>query len=88
MSFSRICHVTDSAVIKEIAYDHTSRKLRITFKSTDSIWEYENVWPSDFARLVCAHSPGQVFNESIRNRYTAVRLVPAPTRTVERTVST
>lgn len=77
-SYVRVCSFTDSSAISEAAYDFSRRTLKITFLHTESIWEYYNVYPSDFAALCCAYSPGEVFNERIRNRFDAKRLHPPP----------
>lgn len=80
--YTRILKISDSAVIDEIAYNFGTKKLRVSFVSTESVWEYEGVWPSDFARLACAYSVGEVFNEVVRNRYDGTRIAPEPVRKV------
>lgn len=80
--YSRVLTITDSGVISELAYDFSKKLLRVKFIRTDSVWEYEGVWPSDFARLACAYSVGEVFNEQIRNRYDCVRIDPVPVKKI------
>lgn len=80
--FTRILKVTDSTVISEVSYNFVAKKLRISFIRTDSIWEYEGVWPADFARLACAYSIGEVFNELIRNKYDCTRIDPIPVKRI------
>lgn len=74
ISFSRVLTVRDSSAIEEIAWDPKTKRLRVYFASTATLWEYTGVYPSDFAALACAHSVGLVFNERIRLQYPATRV--------------
>lgn len=73
VTYTRICDVTDSRVIEKVAYAPQEKRLRIWF-TTPSVWEFDDVWPSDYAALVSAYSPGEVFNHRIRGRYPARRI--------------
>lgn len=66
----------DSTVISWISYDHEEKELRVCFKSSQSIWQYQGVAPGEFGKLAAAYSVGRVFNERIRDRYDAQRLSP------------
>lgn len=78
MAFTIFVARSDSNVIDWLSYDHEARRMRVHFKSTDSTWEYERVWPSDFASLVAAHSVGRAFNANIRGKYVEKRISPPP----------
>lgn len=81
--FPRTVEVHDSSAITHLAYDPSRKCLRVRFAQTASVWEYDHVWPSEFAQLVAAYSMGAAFNERIRNRKDARRIDPpasAPVR--------
>jgi len=82
-SYVRVCKFSDSTTIQEVSYDFSRKAMKVYFISTQSIWEYYDVWPADFAAMCCAYSPGQVFNERIRNRFESKRIHPPaePTQT-------
>lgn len=69
MTFDRTVTISDSLIISEISYSFKRRELQVTFATTGAVWLYSNVYPADFAKLVSAHSVGEVFNARFRNRY-------------------
>lgn len=71
--FTRIVEVTDSGTISKIAYDLDNRIVRITF-ATGSKWDYLNVYPTDFAKLAAAYSPGEIYNARYRDRFECVKV--------------
>ena len=72
-TFERVVEVNDSSVVQRLSYSPKRRVLRVLFAS-GSVFEYEEVWPADFADLASAYSVGQVFNERIRDRFPACRI--------------
>jgi hypothetical protein len=56
----------DSSSIDELGYDKDSKTLRILFKSSGQLWDYDEVPESVYAKLLKAPSVGKEFNSSIR----------------------
>ncbi len=83
MAFNVFVARNDSSAIDWFSYDHKNRLLRIHFRTTNSTWQYSQVWPSDFSALCAAHSPGKVFNERIRGKYIEERIFPKKKDTPE-----
>lgn len=71
----RMLTVTDSDIIESIGFTITDPRpaggafgtLSVVFKSsTDSVYEYKNVFVDTFAKLVSAESIGKEFHELFR----------------------
>ena len=75
MTFTREVTITDSTAIDRVWYSPSEHRLRIRFPITQSIWEYEKIWPREFGQLVAAHSPGKYFNTRLRNREPRHRVI-------------
>jgi hypothetical protein len=82
IDFPRIVTFQDSSAIDFVAWDPNTRVMRVSFKTTQSVWDYYGVWPSDFSAVVAAHSPGEVLNKRIRNNFDARRIHPEPHKEV------
>jgi hypothetical protein len=80
--FPRRLRVTDSAVLDEIAYNPTTKKLRVMFIS-GTIWVYEDVYPREFGEIAASYSTGKTFNRLVRNAKRGYRTFPVdhPDRT-------
>lgn len=73
-TFPRDTTVHDSAPIARVAYHPQQRRLRIWFTSTQSCWEFAEVYPATYGQFMAAYSLGRAFNELIRDRYDGVRV--------------
>lgn len=80
-STKRVVRLLGSDAISEIRYDLLTKKMRLKFPKTKSVWEYNDVAEADFSAMVTSTSPGQVFNNLIRDNYKGYRIEPPPTDT-------
>ena len=62
MSYTRIVTVTDSSNIESVSYDVDDRKMRVKFL-TGGLYEYDRVFPQQFAEIVSASSVGSQFSQ-------------------------
>lgn len=76
--FPRTMEITDSTMVSRIAYHPQKRLLRVWFKQTNSVWDYADIWPTEFSALVSAYSIGEYFNVYIRPTHEGERVSPAP----------
>lgn len=58
-----------SSNLASVGYDPSSETLEVEFVNTGKVYEYYNVPPFEFDRLLEASSIGQYFNANIRNSY-------------------
>ena len=77
-STTRVVRLLGSDAISEIRFDLVSKKMRLKFPKTRSVWEYNDVTVTDFSAMVTSQSPGQVFNNLIRDNYKGHRIDPPP----------
>jgi hypothetical protein len=63
--YPRICSISGSTNILEVAYDPIDKDMRITFKGGVK-YLYKNVHPSIFGDIVKADSAGAKFNEFVK----------------------
>jgi hypothetical protein len=79
--FPRFISFADSSAIVSMRYNPQARLLRVFFRQTRTVWEYTEVWPSEFAQLAGSYSVGKAFNELIRPIKKGHRVYPEPGQT-------
>ncbi len=65
----------DSDAIARVEYDSSARTLFVRFTSGDW-YAYLDVPPLIFQRMLAAESKGRFFQDTVRDRYSFVRLDP------------
>ena len=71
--FTRICKITDSSNISEIAYDPGTKLLQVTF-TNGAIYQYPNIDPSVIGMLMGAKSVGTNFNGLVRANHGGTKI--------------
>lgn len=67
----------DSTTMRAVGYDPMKRVLEVEFQS-GAVYQYPNVPPGIFRKLLKAESKGRYFNGEIRDSYEAVRVNRQP----------
>ncbi len=62
-------HPVSSSSIVSVGYDPTSETLEVEFSQSGKVYEYYNVQPFMYERMLEAPSIGVFFNAEIRNSY-------------------
>lgn len=65
----------NSIVISAVGYDEPNEVLRLNFKS-GKVYDYQNVPPRTYQLLMRSPSKGEYFNESIKDKYTVLEVLP------------
>ncbi len=62
-------HPVSSSSIISVGYDPISETLEVEFAQSGKVYEYYNVQPFMYERMIESHSIGGFFNSEIRNSY-------------------
>lgn len=65
-----------SSMISRAEYDPESRVLRLTFAKVGQVYRYADIPPEVVEAFCAAESPGQFFQQHIRNAYAAEKVTP------------
>ncbi len=61
--------ILDSDALYSVWYSETHSTLRVTFRTSNKTYVYEDVTPEEYAGLMAAESKGAWFNAHIRDTH-------------------
>jgi KTSC domain len=64
----------DSSNLAKAGYDAETKTLRIEFRGSGQVWDYEDVSEKTFENLLAAPSIGKFFNQSVKDTYYGSRV--------------